>query len=88
MTIVEDTSARHDALCGATTRALNERRYGHGAVHGPSPAARELLILAAAKHGLDRRDLPPCVNLFKGVRVNDDGTLVFDGDPTGPSTFS
>ena len=66
MTIVEDTSGRHDALCGATTRAANERRYGHGAVHGPSPAARELLTLAAAKHGLDRRDLPPCINLVQG----------------------
>jgi uncharacterized protein len=85
MTIVVDTSARHDAFCGATTRGANERRYGHGAVHGPTPAARELLILAAAKHALDRRDLPPCVNLFKGVRVNDDGTLLFDGIPTAPS---
>ena len=85
MTIVEDTSGRHDAFCGATTRAANERRYGHGAVHGPSPAARELLTLAAAKHGLDRRDLPPCVNFFKSVRVNEDGTLVFDGVPTAPS---
>lgn len=85
MTIVLDTSARHDAFCGATTRGANERRYGHGAVHGPSPAARELLTLAAAKHALDRRDLPPCVNFFKGVRVNDDGILLFDGASTAPS---
>ncbi|HUP72038.1 MAG TPA: urea amidolyase associated protein UAAP1 [Acidimicrobiales bacterium] len=86
MTIVEDSSGRHDALCGATTRVANERRYGHGAVHGPSPATRELLTLAAAKHGLDRRDLPPCINLFKSVRVRDDGSLVFDGASTG-ATF-
>jgi urea carboxylase-associated protein 2 len=86
MTIVEDSSGRHDALCGATTLVTNERRYGHGAVHGPSPAARELLTLAAAKHGLERRDLAPCINLFKSVRVRDDGSLVFDGASTG-STF-
>ena len=85
MTIVLDTSARHDAFCGATTRGSNERRYGHGAVHGPSPAARELLTLAATKQALGRRDLPPCVNLFKGVRVNDDGTLLFDGASTTSS---
>lgn len=85
MTIVEDSSGRHDALCGATTRTANERRYGHGAVHSPSPATRELLTLAAAKHALERRDLPPCVNFFKGVRVDDDGTLVFDGASNGSS---
>jgi urea carboxylase-associated protein 2 len=85
MTIVEDTSGRHDALCGATTRAANERRYGHGSVHGPSPATRELLTLAAAKQALERRDLPPCINLFKGARVSADGDLVFVGASTGPS---
>jgi uncharacterized protein len=84
MTIVEDTSHRHDALCGATTRHANERRYGHGAAHGPSPAARELFAVAAAKHALDRRDLPPSISFFKGVRVGDDGALVLDGTPTGP----
>ena len=85
MTIVEDTSQRHDAFCGATTRHANERRYGHGAVHGPSPASRALFTVAAAKHGLDRRDLPPCISFFKGVRIGDDGALVFDGAPTGPA---
>lgn len=85
VTIVEDTSGRHDALCGASTRPANERHYGHGAVHGPSPAARELLIVAAAKHALGRRDLPPSINLFKGVRVTEDGALVFDGAPAAPS---
>ncbi len=36
---------------------------------------------ALAKHGLERRDVAPNVNLFKGVRVEPDGTLTFDGDP-------
>ena len=36
---------------------------------GPSPAGRELFTLAAAKHGLTKRDLPPSVSFFKGVRV-------------------
>jgi uncharacterized protein len=80
-TITSDTSGRHDALCGTTTRRANEARYGHGAVHGPSPAGRELLVIAAAKAGLSRRDLPPALNLFKGARVDEDGSLRFDGDP-------
>ena len=80
--ILDDTSARHDALCGASVAAGNGRRYGDGTVYGPSPAARDRLLLALAKHGLTRRDLPPTINLFKGVRVNGDGTLTFEGDPT------
>ena len=28
-----------------------------------------------AKHGLGPRDVHPCVNLFKGVRVEDDGVI-------------
>ncbi len=79
--ILDDTSARHDALCGASVTAGNARRYGDGTVYGPSPAARDRLLLALAKHGLTRRDLPPTINLFKGVRVNGDGALTFEGDP-------
>ncbi len=78
-TVVADTSTRHDTLCGTTSRARNEQRYGDGAAHGPSPAGRELLALAAAKHGLTRRDLPPSVSFFKGVRAEPDGTLAFTG---------
>jgi uncharacterized protein YcgI (DUF1989 family) len=31
--------------------------------------------LALAKHGLGRRDIPPNVNFFRSVRVDDDGAL-------------
>jgi urea carboxylase-associated protein 2 len=81
MTIVEDTSERHDCFCGASTRSLNDSRYGDGAAAGPSPGARELLALAAAKHGLERRDLPNAIGLFKGVRLGADGSMAFDGVP-------
>jgi hypothetical protein len=37
------------------------------------------------KHGLERRDVPPNVNLFKSVRVHDDGSLHLDGEPV-PNT--
>jgi uncharacterized protein len=78
-TIVSDSSARHDALCGTSTRAANERRYDDGAPQGPAPAGRELFLLAAAKHGLAPRDLPPSLSLFQGVRVDADGGLAFEG---------
>lgn len=82
-TIMDDASMRHDALCGTSVRARNEERYGDGSPQGPSPAGRELLLLAAAKHGLGPRDLGPSVSFFKGVRVARDGALVFEGS-AGP----
>jgi urea carboxylase-associated protein 2 len=78
--IMSDTSGHHDALCGGSSRSRNEARYGSGSPEGPSPAARELFLLAAAKHGLGARDLPPCCSLFKGVRVEpDSGALEWTG---------
>jgi hypothetical protein len=79
-TIVEDTAnGAHDALCGSSTRAANEARYGDGTAHGPAPAARELLKLGAAKHGLEPRDLAPSVSFFKRVRVLEFGELEYTG---------
>lgn len=74
-TIVTDTSAGHDALCGHTNRAANEQRHGTGAPSGPHPSARDLLALAAARQDLGRRDLTSGINLFAPVAVAPDGAL-------------
>jgi urea carboxylase-associated protein 2 len=78
-TIASDDSGQHDALCGASTAAANQAKYGDSSPQGPSPSGRELFTLAAAKHGLAPRDLPPSVSFFKGVRVEPDGSLKFTG---------
>jgi urea carboxylase-associated protein 2 len=78
-TIVADTSGAHDALTGTTTLAGNEARYGAGAPESGAPAGRELLLLAALKHGLGPRDLPPSLSFFKGVRVDSDGAFTWQG---------
>jgi urea carboxylase-associated protein 2 len=83
--ITEDGSGRHDALCGTSTLARNTARYGDGAPQSATPAGRELLLLAAAKNGLDRRDLAPSLSLFQGVRVTADGALEYTGS-AGPGT--
>ena len=84
-TILADDSGCHDALCGTSTARANQARYGSSAPQGPSPSGRELFTLAAAKHGLGPRDLPPSVSFFKGVRVGRDGGLTFAGG-AGPGT--
>jgi uncharacterized protein len=78
-TVVADTSGRHDAFCGTSTDAWVAERYGDGRPEGPSPSGRALLLKAAAKHGLDGRDLPPSVSFFQGVRVDADGAVVWRG---------
>jgi urea carboxylase-associated protein 2 len=84
-TIVGDTSTRHDAFCGTSTDAWNQQKFGSAAPQGPSPSGRSLLTLAAAKHGLSPRDLPPSVSFFQGVRVDDGGALTWTGS-AGPGT--
>jgi urea carboxylase-associated protein 2 len=83
--LVADTSGRHDTLCGTSSAARNTARYGDGSPHGGTPAGRELFILAAAKQGLEPRDLPPSLSFFQGVRVDPDGSLEFIGS-AGPGT--
>jgi uncharacterized protein len=83
--LAEDSSGHHDAFCGTTTEAWNEHKYGDGRPEGPSPAGRSLFLKAAAKHGLTRRDLPPSVSFFQGVRVAPDGVLGWLGS-AGPGT--
>lgn len=70
---------RSDTFCGTTTFESNFLRYGDGSPHGPTPAGRELFTLAAAKHGLTRRDLPPSISFFQGLRVGDDGGFTWLG---------
>jgi urea carboxylase-associated protein 2 len=84
LTIVADSSGRHDALCGAPNRASNDAKYGDGAVTGPYPNARDQLIVAALKAGLERRDVGPSIAFFKGARVAPDGTLAFSIEPGTP----
>jgi urea carboxylase-associated protein 2 len=85
--ITEDSSGRHDTICGAPTRADHDAKYGDGRVEGAHPSARDRLIVALAKFGLERRDLPPSISFFKGVRVEADGTLRLDEAPAAPGTF-
>jgi urea carboxylase-associated protein 2 len=84
MSILDDTAGTHDAFCGASSEASNARKYGEGTNYGPHPNARDRFMLGVAKHGLGRKDVHPCVNLFKGVRVADDGATLPEIGPFAP----
>ena len=61
--------------CGTSNAAANQAKYGEGRNSGAYPNGRDRLLLGSAKHGLQRRDVHPCVNLFKGTRIEADGSI-------------
>ena len=82
--IEQDEARTHDAFCGASNEASNRRHYGSGRNSPAHPNARDRLLLGAAKHGLGRRDVHPCINLFKGVRIAADGSVALQIGPFDP----
>ena len=75
MSLLEDGAGTHDAFCGTSNAATNAAKYGEGRNSGAFPNGRDRFLLGAAKHGLQRRDVHPCINLFKGSRIAADGTI-------------
>lgn len=87
MSIVEERAGTHDVFCGPSNEAANARRYGIGANWSASPSARDRLLLGAAKFGLCRKDIHPCINWFKGVHIASDGAIELDHGPFAPGRF-
>lgn len=82
--ILEDTAGTHDTFCGVSNAAGNARKYGEGRNSGAFPNGRDRLILGAAKFGLTRRDVHPCVNLFKGAIIEAGGGITPVVGPFAP----
>lgn len=72
--VVEDTSFMHDTLAGGSTAATNIARYGDL----PTRNTRDNFVLAAAKLGLDRRDVMPCISFFAPVNVDAAGCFTWN----------
>ncbi|MFD1107121.1 urea amidolyase associated protein UAAP1 [Sphingobium olei] len=84
MSLLEDGAETHDTFCGTSNPVTNAAKYGTGTNSGPTPSGRDRFLLGVAKHGLQRRDVHPCVNLFKGARIESDGTIVPQIGPFEP----
>jgi urea carboxylase-associated protein 2 len=85
--LLEDTARTHDGFCGASNPASNARKYGDGFNHGAHPSARDRFSLGVAKFGLARKDIHPCLNLFKGVRIGPDGATDLQAGPFAPGRY-
>ena len=84
MSFVEDNAGTHDCFSGTSNATTNAAKYGEGSNSGAFPNGRDRLLLGAAKHGLQRRDVHPCVNLFKGTAIACDGAIVPQIGPFAP----
>ncbi len=84
LSIVADSAGTHDTIGGASNQRSNAQRYGDGDNWGRHPNARDRFGLAVAKFGLGRKDIHPCVNWFKGVRIAADGATQVDIGPFAP----
>nr|WP_245412109.1 urea amidolyase associated protein UAAP1 [Methylocella silvestris] len=80
--IVEDSGAGHDFLVGGGTKATTDRRYGAGYRN-----TRDNFCLAAAKLGLTRRDIMPCLTFFAPVRTDGEGKLGWSGQDAQAGDF-
>lgn len=83
MSILADDAGTHDAFCGPSNERT-PRVYADRGAWGRHPDARGRLLLGVAKFGLGRKDVHPCVNWFKGVRIAPDGTTILDAGPFPP----
>ena len=85
MSFLEDDAGTHDCFCGTSNEQRSAEKYGKG----EEPPryflnGRDRLLLGVGKHGLGRKDVHPCVNLFKGARIEEDGAITPDIGPFAP----
>lgn len=85
MSFLEDDAGTHDCICGTTNEEQSTAKYGVGEKAGRYFLnGRDRFLMGVGKHGLGRKDVHPCVNLFKGVKVEDDGTITPQIGPFKP----
>ncbi len=81
MSITADTCGSLDTLGGGSTDASVAARHGAGGYqelrNGWYRSAHMNFAMALGRHGMDRRDVVPCINFFSRVAVDPDGALRF-----------
>jgi urea carboxylase-associated protein 2 len=80
--IVEDSLGWHDTICGLTTRAMTDEKYGVTTYQEQRNdwlrCGIENVEMELVRNGMTMRDLVPCVNLFSKVYVTEDGDMHFE----------
>ena len=82
LSLVEDTSGAHDLLVGGSTPASTRAAFG-----ATTRNTHENFLAAAAKIGLDLRDIPPCVTFFAPVSLDANGRFLWTAGRKRPGDF-
>lgn len=89
--IVSDTVGWHETVCGNTTRAIVEKKWGD---HNYQSHRNDWyqngynsFLVELAKYGLGKRDMAANVNFFSKVEVNDDGDLQYVPGHSKPDNY-
>ena len=78
LTVVADTSGRHDTAAGACSCESNTVRFGHETRY--LHACRDNFVLEVSKHGMSKRDIVPNINFFMNVPIEPSGEMtIVDG---------
>jgi urea carboxylase-associated protein 1 len=78
LTVVADTSGRHDTAAGACSCESNTVRFGHETRY--LHACRDNFVLEVGKHGMGKRDIVPNINFFMNVPIEPSGEMtIVDG---------
>ncbi len=85
MTVTADTVGRHDTSAGACSCEANTVRFGHHTRY--MHACRENFVLAAARHGMTKRDIVGNINFFMNVPILPSGELAIDDGLSPPGGY-
>ncbi|MGQ0566865.1 MAG: urea amidolyase associated protein UAAP2 [Gemmobacter sp.] len=82
LTVIADTSGRHDTSAGCCSCESNTVRFGYETRH--LHACRENFILELARHGMGKRDIVPNINFFMNVPISPNGAMTIDDGISRP----
>jgi uncharacterized protein len=82
LSLIEDTSGAHDLLVGGSTPASTLAAFG---ARGRN--TQQNFLAAAAKIGLDIRDIPPCVTFFAPISLDEAGRFCWREGRKRPGDF-
>ena len=83
--VTADSCGRHDTSAGACSCEANTVRFGHATKY--LHACRENFALEVAKYGLSKRDIPPNINFFMNVPIEQNGELAIVDGVSSPGDY-
>ncbi len=88
--IISDDAGWNDTVCGTTTRAIVDERWGkltyQQALNDFRQSGREAFLIEALKYGLGRRDMAANINWFSKVFAEENGELRYVDRHSAPGS--